>query len=399
MKNIIFVDDDQNILSGLKRMLRPRRDSWDMSFALSGQEALDAMEERPFDVIISDMKMPGMNGAELLSRVHESHPETVRIILSGHSDMEATIRSIAISHQFLTKPCDAKMLCGVVDRACGLQALLHSKEILSAVGSVSELPVLPRVYKALTVALAEEEVDIDEVAEIVEKDAGIAAKVMQLVNSSYFGLQREVSTFQQATIHLGCTTIRDLVLSFEVFNQFSKTTLPAGFSIEKQQHRSMLAARIARRLLDDKLARDQSFMAAMLHDVGKLVLATALPEKFSEILVTGADTTRSLHEVERDVLGVSHSEIGAYLLGLWGMPYPIVEAVAHHHTPANVPGQESFGLLGVTHVAAALAHEQCDSKQEPSELDEPYLMELGVADRLPEWRSITEEEAGVDAAA
>jgi HD-like signal output (HDOD) protein len=394
VKRILFVDDESDILEGLQRMLRHQRREWEMAFVGSGREALQAMEPEPFDVIVTDMKMPDMNGTELLTRVQEEFPSTVRIVLSGHADLEASMRSVSVTHQFLVKPCDADNLKEVVSRACSLQALLDDKKLQDAIGGVGELPVLPRTYQALTAALSEPEVDLTRVGGIVEEDPAIAVKILQLVNSSFFGIRREIDNLRQATCYLGANTIRDLVLSYEVFRQFDSGTKGCGLSLEREQAHSLLVGRIARRLLDKKAAAEQAFLAGMLHDLGRLILATKAPELWKRI-VQGADGDRGgLHAAEETELGVSHAEIGAYLLGLWGMPYPVVEAVAHHHHPAVVPGQKRLGVLGAVHVANVLAEEQGSVAGEgPDALDADYLEGLGLLPELPGWRAVAAEEA------
>jgi len=394
MKRILFVDDEPNILDGLKRMLRSQRKVWHMAFTTSGAEALSVMADEPFDVIVTDMKMPGMNGAELLQRVQDEHPRTIRFVLSGHADLEASLQSIAVSHQFLSKPCEAGLLKSVVERACGLDDLLQQQSLRRILGTITELPVLPEVYQALTKALGEEEVDIQEIGSIVEQDIGIAAKILQLVNSSFFGYCRDFTDLRDATAYLGVNTIRDLVLTFAMFRQFEGSAVPAGFSIARVQSHSLLTSRIARRLLSEKKVAEQAFLAAMLHDVGKLILMTCFAEPFETIIKSGAGSKRPFHEVEEEVIGVSHAEIGAYLLALWGMPYPVVEAVAHHHHPTRVLGQTELGVLGATHVADALAQEQDGNNPATFALDEEYLETLGVLGKLPEWRAIAAEEAG-----
>lgn len=394
-RRVLFVDDEQNILDGLKRMLHSQHSVWDMAFISSGEQALAAMEIAPFDVVVSDMMMPGMSGAELFAQVKERYPRTIRIVLTGHADMESSMRSAFVSHQFLSKPCDANALRSVVARACDLEAVLQHPRLQEALGSVGELPVVPEVYRDLTVALAEEDVDIKRVGDIVEQDAGIVAKILQLVNSSYFGVSKPMTDVRQAAVFLGVTTIRDLVLSFEMFRQFDDLTNFSGYSLEREQSHSLLTARVARRLLDDKVAVEQAFLAAMLHDIGKLVLAAKLAEPFQTILQAGAGTERPFHTVEEEVLGVSHAEIGAYLLGLWGLEHSIVEAVAHHHRPARAPDQGGFGVVGATHVADALAREQDGSEPQTIVLDEEYLQAVGVLEKLTEWRAIAAEEAQI----
>ncbi|MEW6072109.1 MAG: response regulator [Planctomycetota bacterium] len=398
MKRILFVDDETSVLDGLRRMLRNCRHAWDMSFVTSGREALQAMEERPFDVIVTDMKMPVMDGAELLTRVKELHPRTVRIVLSGHADLEASMRSIPVSHQFLTKPCQADTLREVVDRACNLESLLRDPAVQEVVGGVEELPVLPRVYRALAAALSEPEVDLAVVAGIVEGDVAITAKILQLVNSSFFGVRQEISSVHQATAYLGVNTIRDLVLSLEVFQHFRGAGIEQMLSIEGEQSHAMLTARIARRLLADPVAQDQAFLAGMLHDVGKLLLAAYLPDRLQAAIQAGAGSTRPFQVVEEDLFAVSHAEIGAYLLGLWGMPYPVVEAVAHHHHPSRVPEQTDFGVLGATHFANALARIDRKAPGPPSLVDLRLIRKLGLEDRIAGWREIAREEAATTAA-
>ena len=392
-RRILFVDDEPHILSGLKRTLRTHRSIWDMNFVDSGEAALKTIDDEPVDVVVSDMRMPGIDGATLLKKVQGKSPRTVRIILSGHSDLEASMRSACVSHQFLSKPCDADELKSVVDRACQLEELLRDPSLRSELGEVVELPVIPKVYRELVEALGEPEVDIARVGEIVGQDQAISAKILQLVNSSFFGIRREISNVEEATTYLGITTIRDLVLSAEVFKQFEGGVKVPGFSLEAEQEHSLLTSRIARSLLDDKRLADQAFISGMLHDVGKLVMSTQLPDKLSEIIAEGGGKTEPFCDVEQRCMGTGHAEIGAYLLGLWGMPYPVVEAVAHHHQPSRVAGQTEFGVLPAVHVAQALAREIATGNFDGKDLDQELLSELGVADRIPEWRDSAGEIA------
>ena len=129
----------------------------------------------------------------------------------------------------------------------------------------------------------------------------------------------------------------------------------------------------------------------MLHDIGKLVLWARRPEVYAGVVQAARALGKALYEVEVERLGVSHAEIGAYLLGLWGLPYPIVEAVASHHGPARVPDQSGFGSVGGVHVGQSLAGEL--AAHETSVIDREYLHELGVLDELPQWDALADQEA------
>jgi HD-like signal output (HDOD) protein len=391
MKKILFVDDDPSILQGLQRMLRKHGREWHMEFAGGGDEAKQRLTREPFDVIVTDMRMPGVDGAALLAHVHNLYPQTVRIVLTGHAETEAAMRAVSVAHQFLCKPCDPDVLKGVVNRACGLHSLLAGTSLTETIGTIDSLPVLPTVYRDLLAALADPEVELEDVADVVARDPGISAKILQLVNSSFFGLARAVTDMRQATSCLGLNTIRNLTLSVEVFRSFEGHD-PGIIKLEREQRHALLAARIAKQLLPNRIQSENAFLAAMLHDVGKLIMAFKMPEAFA-----AAERDRQPDEpgyaAEERLHGVSHAEIGAYLLGLWGLPYPIVEAVANHHHPGRVP-HTSFDILGAVHVAEYLAFEQeGDGSSGEGVIDETYLADLGVLPELPRWRALAAEQA------
>ncbi|MFN8546230.1 MAG: response regulator [Candidatus Binatia bacterium] len=399
MKRILFVDDEPNVLEGLRRMLRPRRAQWEMTFVSSGAEALAELDKTPFDVIVSDMRMPQMDGAALLARVQERHPGVVRLVLSGQTELQAAMLAVPVAHQFLTKPCDAVALEETVERSVALQELLADETLLTAVGTTKALPSLPATYAALTKALGDPDVGLEEVTRIVEKDVAMCAKVLHIASSGFFGRPRRIGSVPAAVGALGTRMLRDLVLTVEVFRSFGAAATVRGLSLEAVQAHALLSAGIARRILPDKTAAELAFMAAVLHDIGILVLATHLPGQLAQLLEAARHEHRPLHAVEAEQGVVTHAEIGAYLLGLWGMPFPIIEAVAHHHTPARV-NQSQFGVLGATHVAHVLAHEVAGHAGEPAqEIDVAYLEGLGVADRLPAWRELAAEQAETLAAA
>jgi len=396
MRHILFVDDEPRILAGLQRMLHGQRHEWDMVFVPGGEEALAELRSAPFDVIVSDMRMPGMDGATLLGRVREQFPNIVRIVLSGHTELEAALRTVPVAHQFLAKPCEADVLREVVERALNLHRLLKSEVLHRTIGHMGTLPSLPLAYAALTKALVDPDVALQTIAGIVEHDVAMCAKVLQLVNSGFFGLPRRVASVQTAVSYLGINMLKNLMLSVEVFHAFESRGDLAGFSLEVLQRHALLTGNIASRLLAEKRLAEDAFMAGILHDVGKLVLATRLREHFARVLAATRENGRPLHVVERELGSSTHAEIGAYLLGLWGLPYPIVEAVAYHHGPAP-EGQSGFDIAAAVRIADQLAHE-CTAPHdgEPEEtIDAEYLGALGVIDELPAWRTMAAEQAGV----
>jgi HD-like signal output (HDOD) protein len=318
-------------------------------------------------------------------------------VLSGYASFGSVLKAVPVAHQFLLKPCDPNLLRVTVDRACELKDLLGSDLILRTVGAMRELPTLSRTYAAMAQALSDPEVALDRIARIVEQDMSLAARILQLINSALFGLPQRISNVRTAVSYLGTDIIRNLVLSVEAFRAFEGVAAVGGYSLEGIHAHAYLTARIASRLPTEKSVKDTAGAAALLHDVGRLVLMARLPKEFAGIARLAREQGRPLYDVEREVLGVTHAEIGAYLLGLWGLPFPIVEAAAYHHHPSQVPHQ-AFDCLAAVHVADALAHTQESmppgTEFTPPSLDRQYLANLGVADQIADWELMAAEVAG-----
>jgi putative nucleotidyltransferase with HDIG domain len=369
-----------------------------MSFIGSGKEALRLLASERFDVIVSDMRMPEMDGATLLKKVQDEYPEVVRIVLSGHAELEAALRAVPVAHQFLTKPCEAGLLENVVERACSLQALVNDEVVRRTVGRIEKLPSLPRVYSQLMGVLADEQSTTRDAAEIIKQDVAMCAKILQLVNSAFFRRSREISKIEEAVTYLGTNMVKQVVLAVEVFSKGTACGNLAGLSIEALQHHSLLVAGIASSMFTQKPEKEDAFIAGLLHDIGKLLLAMELPEHVQRVVDTMRREGGAMHLVEERLLGVTHAEVGAYLLGIWGLPYPIVEAVANHHAPGRVE-QPAFDLVAAVHVADALACEQANpvvsgAERQNIDLDPSYLDKLGIGEQIGAWRETAKERAG-----
>ncbi|MEO0365036.1 MAG: response regulator [Pseudomonadota bacterium] len=390
MMRVIFVDDEPNILNGLRRMLRPLRHEWDMSFAEGAQEALAIMADRPVDIVVSDMRMPDYDGAYLLTEVRTRYPETARIILSGHSEQELTIRSVSCAHQFLAKPCDADTLRETVLRTAQLRELMVNHELRRLTSEIGQLPSVPSVYAALTQEMGKEDPDLAAVASIVAADMAMSAKILQLVNSAFFGLRRSVSSIEHAVTYLGLDVIRSLVLSQSAFRVFEKDTGAESAEIltRRGQRIAAVAKLIAKDLTDNRVLVEEAFQAAMLHELGKLILSSELPAAYAKI-DSGRDDGLSRADHEREALGVTHGEVGAYLLGLWGLSDGIIEAIAFASEPAksNVRG---FAPVVAVHIARALHDELYESPEVVLAAD--WVDGLDLSENLANWRALAQKQ-------
>jgi putative nucleotidyltransferase with HDIG domain len=386
-KRILFVDDEPKVLQGLQRSLRGMRSEWEMLFAGSGAEALEKMEQTPFDVVITDMRMPGMDGAQLLEQVKKKSPQTVRIVLSGQSDRETILRSVGPTHQYLAKPCDVDELKQKLAHAFALRELLADPRLKEVVCRLETIPSLPTLYEAITNALQSPDASITEVGNIIAQDMGMCMKVLQLVNSAFFGLPGQTSNPRQAAALIGIDNIKALVLSVHVFSQFENTCGQDLSFLWKHCVATAISAKaIARMQAALRRTVDESFTAGLLHDVGKLVLCSAYKEEAAHIWKTGADANGPSLATEQAVLGCTHPAVGAYLLGLWGLPDAIVEAVAWHHQPSEAQPKEFSALIAV-HAANYFDRRRNSypgSGDMPT-LDEALLAGLGLGDRPALW--------------
>ncbi|MBM4283725.1 MAG: HDOD domain-containing protein [Deltaproteobacteria bacterium] len=386
---LLFVDDEPNLLQGLQRMLRGMRQDWDMAFADSGAEALEILARRPMDVVVTDMRMPGMDGAQLLAEVQARYPHVVRIILSGQSDRSMIIKTVKPAHQFLAKPCDDATLKATIERARLLRGMLEDDSLRRLVSRIDTLPSLPSLYLEVMEELQKEDASIKRIGEIIARDIGMTAKILQLVNSAFFGFCRHVSSPAQAAELLGLETLKVLVLSVQIFSRFDRARL-SGLDVHRLWTHSLAVANFARTIaVKERRGEAQvndSFMAGVLHDVGKLVMAANLAEAYGEVMETAREQGLTVWEAERRVLQVTHAEMGAYLLTLWGLPHDIVQAVAFHHEPARQQPQE-FNCLTVVHAANHLEHQSHEPKAgpAPSPVDLEYLTTLNLGDRLDRW--------------
>jgi HD-like signal output (HDOD) protein len=390
MKTLLFVDDEPNVLLGLQRQLRPMRNEWDMNFFDGGQKALDFMAAHPVDIVVSDMMMPGMDGSQLLNEVVKRHPQTVRIILSGHAEREAILRLVGPAHQYLSKPCDADELRKAITGAFALRDLLGNERLKQLTARIKNLPILPALQSQLTAELRKEDPSIERVGEIISRDIGMTAKILQLVNSAFFGLAQPVSNATEAALYLGLNTIRSLALSVGVFSQYDQK-MCKSFSLDVLAKHSWMTGVLARQVAQlerkDSKMLEQCFLAGLLHDIGQLVLAFGLHEEYSEVIAKSSSENLPVWQVEQELLGANHADVGAYLLALWGLPNPIIEAVAMHHQPAQCAELEFSPAIAV-HAADVFAHEFSGTHTEmpPPQLDIAHLTSLGFAGRIEAWR-------------
>jgi HD-like signal output (HDOD) protein/ActR/RegA family two-component response regulator len=397
---IIFVDDEPRVIQGLKRMLHKMGGEWEIAFAQDGPEALALLDHNTFDVIVSDMKMPGLDGAGLLAEVQKRHPRMVRIVLSGLSSDETILKATGSAHQFLLKPCEPELLKRTISRACTLRDLLDNEVLGGIVSRTESLPSLPDLYGKLMKEIRASEGSLQRVGEIVESDLSMSAKLVQLVSSAFFGLPRKISSPSEAVMLLGLETVKSLALTMGLFSKFDESTLsfiPIKQIYEHSMKTGIMAREIAKIEGADEEMVGETFMTGLLHDVGKLLLGHNIPEVYRGVFELSAREGIPFPEAEMTVLGATHGEVGAFLLGLLGLSDAVVEGVAFHHC-LDKSSVKDFEPLIAVHVASAVLDSACQSETDAAlkaEIDFESLERLGLKDRLSPWiEACREMESG-----
>jgi putative nucleotidyltransferase with HDIG domain len=379
---VVFVDDEPQVLQAMRRSLHAMRHDWTMEFVPGGVEALATLAAVSADVIVSDMRMPGMDGWQLLTEVRRLYPQTARLILSGHAEATSIMRAVGIAHQYLAKPCECAAVKEAILQTQTLRHLISSDQLAALVGRVGMLPSAPKAFQDLLACLQQPSASLADAARIIGRDVAMTANVMKMVNSAFFGARQPIVTTDRAVAYLGLDTLGAIVLGHSVFRKSGKAG-DTGFGLERLWAHSLQTAMAARVIaLKEKYSSaeaEKAFLAGFLHDVGKIVFATA----------TAAATEDAAAFME-----AQHAHVGAYLLGLWGFPNPIVEAVAFHHAP-NVAGAasgKSLCLPGVIHIADYLVHERETSGSTAAglSLESGFLEARGLIERMPVWRSAVE---------
>ncbi|HLO65542.1 MAG TPA: response regulator [Holophaga sp.] len=388
-KRILFVEDDLLLLDLMRETLSDMEGVWEMAFVPTAEEALQAFAVRPFDAVVADLWLPGMNGAQLLQKILVRHPSTARFVLSGCDDQGLAMEVVDRAHQFLRKPCDPAYLKSVLRRTFSLGSQVESGHAKELVARVGRLPSVPTLFQEINRLMESERATVENLGAAIGKDMAMTAMILKLANSAFFSLRHTVSNPGDAVSILGIDLLRSLVLAHGLFSQTGAFRFP-NFGLSHLWRHSVSVAAITRAIAEQEgISRSRTsefFTAGLLHDVGILVLASRFPEEYARVLDTSRQGGTDLESAEYHVLGTTHGEVGAYLLGLWGLPQAVVEAASGHH---EIRHQEVAAFTPALAVHAADSLHAEDPEHEvfsTARIDEAHLRRLGYAHRIPSWR-------------
>jgi HD-like signal output (HDOD) protein len=390
MRRVLFVDDEPNVLNGMRRMLSGRREDWRMTFAGGGPEALDLLRRTPFDVIVSDMRMPGMDGAALLESVRREFPRMLRLILTGQPGDETTLNSSGVAHNYLYKPCDPAKLQMIVERAFALKDNLQDPATRRLVMGFARRPTLPPWHGELVSALGQHGVPTERVAEILGRDETAARRIVEIVNRPCFSPRNPVATLTQALGVLGHRVAKALFLAVHLLAEYpvEGEGRLAARAVRLHSHNVADQARTLARHVRRMKLMDEAFISGLLHDVGRLALLANLPDDYIRVLKTAREKRLPFWKAEQEAFGTTHAAVGALIASEWEFPERILEVTAFHHEPARCVTLE-FDSLTAVHVADALDCERAEGEfSDPETLDREYLARIKMAGHEEEWRAL-----------
>ena len=399
-KRIVIIDNEEFYLESLKISLPEIFTGWQIDFFENAENALATLSSYPASCVVTDLILPKMQGFELLKEIRKQYPKTVRIILADKSQKNELLKTIGPAHKFLTKPCDPRELKNAVEHSIQLRAAFENRDIVDLVNSMESLPSLPKMYFELIDLLNDSESSIIDIADLIAQDPAISAKILQLVNSSFFGLPRRVESINLAVNLLGINIVTNLVLMMNVFHQYSETQLH-DFSIEYLTAHSVRTAKSAQAFLASEGVGDSeqktAYTAGLLHDMGKLIFITNMPDQYSEAVALSRKEKIPLFKAEKKVLRTDHQAVGAYLLHLWNFPDNIIESVAFHHNPELVQCHSLCPAVAI-HLANYFEHmlnpeiqNAAPNETESYLLNIDFLKEIGLGKKVRNWLEIYRE--------
>ncbi len=374
--NLLFVDDEQRILDGLRRQLHTHRQHWNMRFASSGAEAIKMLEAQPADMLVTDMRMPGMTGGQLLRHALDTWPQMARVVLSGQTDQSELIQDVGCVHQYLQKPCDALVLCQSIERTIALFRQLRQPQLRLATTRIVALPPSSQTYNDLSEELSKEQADVSKVARIVERDPALSAKLLQLVNSAFFGMPRKMSSPREAILCLGLRTLQAIVCSSRIF-EFVRSGVKQPAQLDALWQRSFEigeeAARLAKAAGGTDAVQQNARLAGLLCLIGRGILLTSEPVKYKQLIEAARTSGQSLAECELSLFGASQDDVTAYAMGLWAFSDEIVSAMTYQSAPSRLPD------AGPRHPVAYLQLARCACSAENSGIDDQMELDQAFA--------------------
>lgn len=354
MKTILVVGHDSKVLSSLKSTFQDT--DYTIVTADSGLSALEILKLVDVNLVISDLKLPLINGVELLSKIREDHPDVIRIIMSERSELASVFQAIrkTVAKYYILKPWNEVTLLEYMNQIVSTEDSLKSKDLLNLINHLEKLPTIETSYQKI-LNMIEKDADIGLITAEIEKDFAISSKLLQIANSAYYGLR--TGSVKNATVYLGLSNLKSLIYSTSILNSFDMVSEQDQQRVTDLWMHAILTNKILHYIYEEFLCKklsEDSYSAGLLHNIGTLILIYNRIEDYTSVMNNVTPQLRNMLDVERDAFRVTHQEAGGYLASFWKLPFPIVEAALYHHRPFD-PGVTNTELVYAVHLAQHFA--------------------------------------------
>jgi HD-like signal output (HDOD) protein len=339
----------------------------------NARDALNLLAREAHDVVIADLLLPGVDGLALLEKVRRLYPTVIRFLVTSNSDYKLTFAAMNVAHQVMQKPLDTPLLWSLISQTAAVLPLIRDDAMRAVIGSVAQLPPAPRVYAELSRLLENPNCGIDDVVKLIGRDPAIASRLLRLANSAFFSHREHSLDLRPSVVRLGFNTIRNLMLTVELFDLGSPFGKALGRELELVQRNALVLAKISEQLARSTTLTGDAFVTGLLADIGQIVLLMTQGYAWRDCRATARLYKRPLQDLEEKAFGVTHAEVGGYLLALWGLPYSVVEAVTNHHHPERIIAP-IYSLTAITAISTAI--------MDDVPIDENWLVSLKVKTRV-----------------
>jgi putative nucleotidyltransferase with HDIG domain len=385
---LLLVAADSESIRGLARDLFLLDEHLETAHRTDSASALALLDAETFDVVAVDLRAP-IDVLTLLSSIASRFPRLVRMVVADDPGDIVFGRAAHLAHCLLPRPCDAGTIFEAIQESTATNRRLRDPALGAAVAGILALPESPAMRRELLGLLADDDISLSQLEEAVERNPAIAAKILHIANSAYFGARGSVSMIGEAISMLGLDTVRGIVTSAHLFNAMPTVGLKDLPVAELWHHcvaTAVMTRRVAWQVRANTLVNRAAFTAALLHDVGKVVMALAHGEAYAEFRRHPEEPHRQIWQEEERRFGHHHGTAGALLLQLWGLPAAVVEAVSLHHTPHRTR-ETCVSPLALVHIANALVHSENPSQLFEAKLDSGYLQRLLLPAKLDLWQT------------
>lgn len=389
---ILFIDDHENILQSLRLSLRSMRHEWEMSFAASGTAGLDMFQQVWPDVVVTDMRMPDIDGSHVLRDIQKRKPDVGKIILSGYSDKETVIRNLQLANAYLSKPCKTQDLITAIRNTLRANEIILNPRIKNIIAEIETIPSNSAVYERLVDELENDNSSPGLISEIISQDIALSSNIIRIINCTFFNFPKQVSSIEHAVEMLGSQTLLNIIKSSQLFEKF-KEFENSEISIRLLWDHSLRVARFAKLIAASSDLPEPScndcVTASMFHDIGKFIFASKMRHEFSEVIAMVKNENCTVDTAERCILGVTHAEVGAYLLGRWGFSHEQISILRSHHD-AGVMVTHAVTPQMVLYAADRMDHElvRIQDRFDRHDLDFVNGFPEFLQSRINDWRTL-----------